>query len=206
MAARLDAVYNEYTVSLSKLATFSSGISGAPNVQKAMAELVLLRIFYRLEAFLAEATARICCGAPYLDGSLPALLLQSTSRNSAVANMRCHGRFKANGMPKTIDLKWTIDADILNNVKFLVAQPDNFTSVIANHGPEMDRLRRMRNHIAHGNRDTSKKYRPVVTYHYGVALPHITPGVLLLSPRFTPILLTQAFVFARVFARDLVKA
>lgn len=204
--ARLDALYGEYVDSLAKLASFSASISGGPVIQKAMAELVLLRIFYRLEAFLEEATIRICCGAAYLDGSSAAVLVASRSRDAAIKNMRQHNRTNAAGAPKSIDLKWTIDSDILNNVKFVIPAADSYCTVVTNHGPELDRMRRMRNHIAHGNRDTSRKFRPVVTHFYGAALPHITPGVLLLSPRFGPTVLSRAFVFARVFAKDLIKA
>ena len=198
--ARLDALYNDYTDSLSKLAIFSAAISGTPVVQKAMAELVLLRLFYRLEAFLEEATIRICCGANYLDGSSAGLLVSSRGRKVAISNMRQLSR------PKAIDLKWTIGTDMLNNVKFIIPSTDSYVSVVTNHSSELDRMRRVRNHIAHGNRDTSRKFRPVVEYYYGAKLPHITPGVLLLSPRFSPSVLSQAFVFARVFAKDLVKA
>lgn len=203
---RLDVSYRDYVASLAKLATFSSSIAGPPIVQKAMAELVLLRMFFRLEAFLADATTRICCGAAYMDGTAPSLLVGSRSKGSAVDKMRHYGRFTPSGAPKAIELKWTMASNIATNVKFVVDASDPFYVVIANHSAELDRLRRTRNHIAHGNRDTSRKFRPVVTHHYGAALSHITPGTLLLSPRFTPNVLSNAFVFCRVLARDLVKA
>jgi hypothetical protein len=168
--------------------------------QKALAELLLLRLFYRLETFVEDVTIRICCGAIYADGTVPAKLIACKSRTSAITNMKSTSRAKA------IELKWTMEADIKKNVQYVLDSTDPFFATVTSHGAELDRLRRTRNHIAHGNPDTSRKFRPVVKHHYGATLPSVTPGVMLLSNRFSPDLLDQAFVFARVFARDLVRA
>lgn len=168
-------------------------------IQKALAELVLLRLFFRLEAYLEDVAIRLACGTSYADGTPPSLLIASANRTAAISNLRKHGR------AKTIDLKWTIGADIRNNVKHVMASVDPIYATILAHEAELDRWRRVRNHIAHGNSDTSRKFRPVVNYHYGAALPNITPGQLLLSKRFTPVLLDQAIIFARVFAKDLAR-
>ncbi len=97
-------------------------------------------------------------------------------------------------------------SDIRNNIRHVIAFTDPIYAAVLAHETELDRWRRVRNHIAHGNSDTSRKFRPVVTHHYGAALPNITPGQLLLSNRFSPILLEQAIVFAKVFAKDLAQA
>ena len=207
MVRVLAPIFNNYIASLAKLEKFgTTSSSDSASTQKAFAELLLLRIFFRLESFIESATIRICCGSRYLDNTRPKLIVTGQSKADAIHKMRSHGRFKADGTPKTIDLKWTMCADIEQNANFVINSSDPFFTTMTNHNAEFDRLRRMRNHIAHGNRDTSRKFRPVVEYHYGASLSHITPGILLLSPRFSPNLLSRAFVFARVFASDLVRS
>jgi hypothetical protein len=193
-------VHSSYLASVSKVSALRPFSASEALEQKALAELLLLRLFYRLEAFIEDVTIRICCGANYADGSAPAKLITCKSLTSAITNMKSTGRTKA------IDLKWTMEADIKKNVQHVLDSADPFFATIASHSAELDRLRRTRNHIAHGNSDTSRKFRPVVNHHYGAALPNVTPGVLLLSNRFSPDLLEQAFVFARIFAKDLVRA
>lgn len=196
----LSSIYGRFVASLGKAASVrpSSGLS--VDVQKALAELVLLRLFFCLESYLEDVTCRLACGCDYVDGSAPNLLVASASRAAAIANLRSHGRTKA------IDLKWTIGSDIRRNVQHVIDSGDPLYSTLLLHEAELDRWRRVRNHIAHGNADTSRKFRPVVTHYYGAALPSITPGQLLLSSRFSPILLDQALIFARVFAKDLARA
>ncbi|WP_123833130.1 hypothetical protein [Luteimonas sp. 100069] len=195
----LPSVYGRFATAIDKAVLVRPTGAGAVEVQKALAELVLLRLFFRLEAYLEDVTVRIACGTSYADGTPPSLLIASANRVVAISNLRRHGR------AKSIELKWTIGGDIRNNVRHVIAPADPIYSTILAHEAELDRWRRVRNHIAHGNADTSKKFRPVVTHHYGAALPNITPGQLLLSRRFAPSLLDQAIIFARVFAKDLAR-
>jgi hypothetical protein len=201
----LASVYSRFSASLSAISAVRAATVGSAEIQRALGELVLLRLFFRLEAYIEDVTIRICRGSAYADGTNPSLLVAPTSRQSAIQQMRTLNRFKA-GAPTSIELKWTMGPDIRNNAKFVIAPTDPFFATVGSHEAELDRLRRIRNHIAHGNSDTGRKFRPVVAHHYGAALPSITPGALLLSNRFSPPLLDQAIVFARVFARDVVRA
>lgn len=195
----LSSVYGRFAASLGKASLVRPTGSESVDVQKALAELVLLRLFFRLESYLEDVTIRLACGSDYADGLTPNLLVASRNRIVAISNLRRFGR------PKAIELKWTIGSDIRKNIQNVVHAADPIYSVVTAHEAELDRWRRVRNHIAHGNSDTSKKFRPVVTHHYGAALPSITPGQLLLSKRFSPVLLDQALIFARVFAKDLAR-
>lgn len=184
----------------SKLDALVNDIAAAPpKYQSAIGELIFLRLFSMLEIAIEEVTIKIVCGAPYLDGTAPALLHRCRSASLARDAMRKRGR------PKAIELKWTIGSDICANVKFVVDPADPLFATVTAHETRINEMRLVRNHIAHSNADTLRKYKPVVVTHYGAYVARITPAVLLQSGRFTPTILKQYLAAARVIVKELTR-
>lgn len=194
---RLSGNLQAFVLRTGQLDALVDDITAAPpRYQSAIGELIFLRLFSMLEIELEDVTTKIVCGARYLDGTAPALLHYSRSASLARDAMRKHGR------PKAIDLKWTIGADLRGNVKFVLDPSDPYFAAVTAHEARVDEMRRIRNHIAHSNSDTLRKYKPVVVTHYGAYVPRITPAVLLQSGRFRPTLLKQYLAAARIIIKE----
>lgn len=197
---KLNVTLDEFMRRTTMLDALADGVPTAPpKYQSAIGELIFLRLFSLLEVAIEEVTTKIVCGARYLDGSVPGLLYRARSAMLAHAAMRKLGR------PKTIDLKWTIGSDIRSNVTFCVVPGDAFFSTVVAHEARIDEMRRIRNHIAHSNSDTLRKYKPVVVSYYGAYVPRITPAALLQSSRFSPPLLKQYLSVSRTVVKELTR-
>lgn len=198
---RLNGNLQAFVLRTGQLEALVDGIAAAPpQYQSSIGELIFLRLFSMLEIELEDVTTKIVCGARYLDGTAPVLLHQSRSVALARDAMRKHGRSKA------LELKWTIGTDIRANVKFVIDPSDPYFVAVTTHEARIDEMRRIRNHIAHSNSDTLRKYKPVVVAHYGAYVPRITPAVLLQSGRFRPTLLKQYLAAARIIIKEFVRA
>jgi hypothetical protein len=197
----LDVNVRDFAARLSVLEQLVDGIDTVPiKFQKILGELVMLRLFSLLEAHLQSLCMKIVCGAPYLDGTRPTLLVKAPSAASAILQMRTLNR------AKTLDLSWTTCTAIKKNIEFSVDTSDPIFATFAAYDASIDEMRLVRNHIAHGNADTRRKFRPVVKAHYGAYVPSITPGVLLLSRRHSPSILKRYLIQCRIAVRDIARA
>jgi len=88
-------------------------------------------------------------------------------------------------------LRWNKASEIKKNLKFLFPQNEHFVTVIDVHGQFISDLRKVRNHIAHGNVGTRRKFSEVVKNYYGASVNGMTPGRMLLSNRFSPLLVEE---------------
>ena len=185
-----------------RLLGLSSSLAALPpNHQKLVAEIILLRLFSLLENLIAIVPAKLACGASYLDGVAPLRLAQARSIDNAMDLFKTHARAK----PR-YRLPWTKAAEIKENVKYMIDPQDSYVRVIDNFGSLIDEIRRVRNRIAHNNRQSRDNYQVIVLRHYGAHLNHVTPGILLLTTRKQPCLLDQYIKKSRVLAKDLVRA
>ena len=153
-----------------------------------IAELVLLRMFALLESALEESACRLICGARYCDGYAPQLLRHRPVRGleKARAEMREYNR--ATPMNR---LRWTRARDIAENLEKLLPRNEHFVTTVLNHGVHISDMRKIRNHIAHRNAETRKRFQDVIYQHYGARVPGLTPGKFLVSSRFSPSILEQ---------------
>ena len=172
-----------------------------PKYRKLVAEIVVLRLFYLLENAITSITIKLICGASYADGSSPSVLVSSPNKVSAINNMMHHGRTR----PR-YNLKWSQVSEIKKNLKHLLNLSDHFVTVLDNHASFIDELRRVRNRIAHNNRQSRQKYRDVVRRHYGAFINSATPGVLLLSTKNSPPLISQYLQKSRILIKQAIKA
>jgi hypothetical protein len=172
-----------------------------PVHQKLVAEIVLLRLFDLFENLVSSISTKLVCGATYGDGTAPILLARARSNQRARTLFQMHGRARPRHQ-----LTWSKASEIKENVRYLIDQHDNFVNVVDRNGALIDELRRVRNRIAHNNASSRRNYREVVRRHYGAYMNHVTPGILLLTPRIQPILIEQYIKGQRIMARDLVRA
>lgn len=172
-----------------------------PTHQKLVAEIVLLRLFSLFENAISSISLKLTCGANYADGTPPLLTIRARSAVSARNLLQQHGRVRTRH-----ELKWTKASEIKENLRHVIDPNDNIIIVVDRNGSLIDELRRVRNRIAHNNEQSRRNYREIVRRHYGAVLNHITPGVLLLTPRISPSLLEQYIIKQRIVMKDAVKA
>jgi len=168
-----------------------------------VAELIVVRVFALFEAIVEESACRLVCGASYCDGSMPALLRSHPTRSIALAleAMKRHGRLQ----PIT-ELRWSKASEISKNLESLFPPNEHFVGILRGHGQFISDLRKVRNHIAHGNRGTSIRFQEVISNYYGSKIPGLPPGKMLLSSRFQPLLVEKFCRQAGVILRAALRA
>lgn len=174
-----------------------------PSRQSLIYELTHLRLFSLIELHLQSITTKLLCNASYVDGVSPTLFHKSPNARQAMSNMRSFARAKS--LP-AINIRWNDVVRIEENVQHLLDTNDNLLVELRKYVTEIDHMRRIRNHIAHKNQDTRKKFKPVVAYHYGAYANSVTPGLLLISPRRNPCLMRQYLATARIIIKDVTKS
>lgn len=194
--------YRLFTNEVNKLQSLSSNTTSlALPYQKLVAEITFLRLFGLLETYLASICMKLACGVPYLDGTKPLLLKKANTIMQAGSLFKTYGRNKTRPLSP-----WTHAKSIKKNVRYVIAPSDNIIKKLNIYSQKINEIRRIRNRIAHNNTTSRKKYREVVRMHYGAYLNHITPGILLLTPRKSPRLLDQYTIQLLIITKDLVRA
>jgi hypothetical protein len=169
--------------------------------RKVVAEIVHLRLAILLENHMKIIFAKLCCGTPYVDGSMPNLLARQTSAAAAVNAMRTLNR------PKPISLIWNDGPSIRDSVVHILDPAEHCITVVRNFGSFFTDMRYVRNHIAHRNDGSRSNFRKLVRRYYGANVPGITSGILLLSPRVsTPPLIEVLIRTSRTLIKDVLKA
>jgi hypothetical protein len=198
---RLDVDYRDFLRQTNRLLDLRLNTASLePKYQKLVAEVLFLRAFGLVEKAIESITIKILCGAKYVDTSQPLVLINASSAAEARYNMMNVGRARP-----LFYLKWTQVAVIKKNIKYLIDPTDAFIRTLDSYNSEIEEMRHVRNHIAHGTSSTRAKYKPVVRGYYGAYLNSITPGTLLLSPRWVPPLIDRYIATARIFIRDIVR-
>lgn len=161
-------------------------IDGIPRTY--VAEMVVVRLFALFEATVEDAACRLVCGAKYCDGSSPQLQRSRPTQGFERARkaMSDFGRVE----PRTV-LRWGKAGEIRKNLDQLFPMNEHFIDTIVGHGQFISDLRKIRNHIAHCAPGTRRKFDEVVRNQYGAKVNGMTPGRMLLSSRFSPILVEQ---------------
>lgn len=198
---RLDVDYREFIRHTAHLTDLLLNLAPlAPRYQKLIAEVLFLRAFGLLERTLESITVKMLCGARYVDGSVPLVMISAYSALEAHYNMTSVGRRRR--LPY---LKWTQVSEIKKNVVHLVDPTDPFITTLDAYNPSLEEMRSIRNHIAHRTSSTLAKFKPVVRHYYGAYVSAITPGTLLLSPRWVPSLIDEYITTTRILIRELTR-
>ena len=154
-----------------------------------VAEMIAVRLYSLFEAIIEDSACRLICGAKYCDGSSPLLQRPRPTRGFERARdaMRTFGRQD----PEKFRPRWGGAREIRKNLEHLFPTREHFIETIVGHGQFISDLRKVRNHIAHGNAGTRRGFDEVVRNRYGANVNAITPGKMLLSSHFSPLLLKE---------------
>lgn len=194
--------HNEFVARSARHDQIVAGLSDVDvKLQKLLAELVMMRLFDELQEALAGIALRLACGTPYVDGTVPNLLVPpAKSTASARYLYENHGRAKAKAP------KWSKTSFINDTTKYVLDASDPFRTACSASSLVMSEMQAVRNMIAHRNAGARKNFSIVVKRHYGANLNNISPGLLLLSPRFSPTKLETYLDASRVLAKACARA
>jgi hypothetical protein len=172
-----------------------------PGLQKLVAELVMMRLFDEFQDALSGIAQRLACGTPYADGTPPSLLT-AAAKSTAGARLL----FEQYGRAKPRPAKWSRTKFINETTKHVLNATEPFTLACIANALVISEMQAVRNRIAHKNASSRAAFAPVVQRHYGAKLNNVTPGLLLLSPRFSPTLLERYVIACRVIATGCARA
>jgi hypothetical protein len=170
-------------------------------LQKLVAELIMLRLFDEFQDAIAGIALRLACGTPYADGTQPSLLTPPAKSTASALKM-----YEAHGRKRPRYVKWSL-APLINRTTKYVLHPSNDLNVVCTaNALRISEMQAIRNRIAHSSDSARKAYSDVVRRHYGASLNHVSPGLLLISSRFSPTLLEQYLAVCRAITKGCVRA
>lgn len=174
-----------------------------PRLQKLLAELVMMRLFDEFQEAIAGVALRLACGTPYGDGTPPNLLSTPAKSVTGARDLfATHGRPPAR--PKLP--KWSKVTFINETTKYVLDSADPFSTTCKNNALDISEMQAIRNRIAHSNANSRKAFGTVVKRYYGASLNHVSPGLLLLSPRQSPPLLSRYLTTSRIIVKECARA
>lgn len=172
-----------------------------PALQKALAELLLIRLFDDFQDAIAGIAYRLACEAPYLDATAPTLLIPAAKSSESARYL-----FETHNRNKHRYVKWSKATYIKDTVRHVLDASDPFITAVDAYSLEISEMQAVRNRIAHRNTNSRKAFDPVLRRYYGGAPTNVTPGLLLITGRVTPTPLTRYLTATRVILRDCVRA
>lgn len=183
----------------SRIASALPGLE--PALQKALAELLLIRLFDDLQEALSGIAYRLACGTSYLDGTMPILLVPA-ARSTQGARVLFETHLRA----KHQNVKWSRTTFIKNTTRHVLDSSDSFIRACDAHSLRISEMQAVRNRIAHRNASTRGAFDVVLRRYYGGAPAGVSPGLLLLTPRATPTPLQAYLVATRIITKDCARA
>lgn len=172
-----------------------------PKLQRLLAELVMLRLVDEFQEAISGIAARLACGAVYADGSAATLLTAPAGSVSGAITL-----FENHVRSNRKFAKWSRVDFIAETTKNVLSPANAFIGACTANSLTISEMQAVRNRIAHGGQNARMAFRTVVVRRYGAALNHVSPGLLLLSPRFAPCLLDQYIAACRLIVRNCSKS
>ena len=174
----------------------------APTHRKFIAEIALIRLSILIENTMRLVFCKLACGAEYIDGSMPILLVQLRNIPAAITAMR-----NLNRPNPRYNLRWNGGSEIRDNIQFLIDPADQCHQVLKNYASFLTEIRYVRNHIAHRNHNSRADFVKLIKKYYGARVPGVTCGNLLVSQRVSPKrpLLTAYLITANVMLKDVAR-
>lgn len=130
----------------------------------ALTEIVLIRATAVFESVIADLAYKIACGA-CLDSGVADLILAPKSSLVAARNaMLSQGGLLPR--PRS-NLSWTRANHIVESVKGVLDTNGHFVTICRQHGPIIAEMFDVRNHAAHRNQSSRRKYMIHVRVLYG---------------------------------------
>jgi hypothetical protein len=200
----LSGDYNSFRNESTRLANLlASTVTLAPAHRKLVAEIALLRLAILIENSMKQVFCKLICGALYIDGTVPALLLPQRNIPAALSAMQTFSRKK-----KRYRLPWNDGAEIRDNVTHLIGRTDPCYLRLVTYAAFLTEIRYIRNHIAHRNENSRANFVKLIRKYYGASVPGVTCGNLLVSPRVSPRrpLIETYIILANIMMKEIVQA
>lgn len=166
-------------------------------LQKAVAELLVIRLFDDFLEAMAGTAYRLGSGAVYLDGTPPGLL---TTPARSVPGAR--SLYQEHGRTKPTQVKWSLVKHINETTRYVIDRGDPFLRGCNSHALVISEMCAIRNRIAHSNQGSRKSFSDVLRRHYGGVPRGVSPGTFLLSQRFSPTRIEFYLAASRLILRD----
>lgn len=196
--------YTAFRAETTRLAGLLASTSTlAPVHRKFIAEIALLRLAILIENSMKLVFCKLSCGAAYLNGNAPLVVVRQKNAPAAISAMQSLNRpnFRNN-------LPWNDGKEIRKNIQFVIDPTDRCHQDLKSYAGFLTEIRWIRNHIAHRNDGSRANFVNLIRRYYGAKVPGVTCGNLLLSPRVSrarPLLETH-IITANVMMRDIVRA
>lgn len=194
---RVGVAHNRFVDRCARHTTLAKGLPQIADhqVRKLLAELIMMRLFDDLQEFLQAVALRLACGATYMDGTPPKLLVPAYRSTTAAEHAYRH--LNRN---RPIFLKWSKPKFVRDATKHILDSQENLYTACVATSSQIEEMRIIRNKIAHSG---VAEYRDIVKKYYGAQLNNASPGHLLLSPRFNLLVvyIQTCLVIARSVAR-----
>lgn len=166
-------------------------------LQKLIAELIMIRMFDEFQDAISGVALRLACGASYGNGTPPTLLTSAAGSMTSARKL-----FESSGRKQPTNVRWSKTNFINDTTKYVLDPTDPFTQTCSRHATLIAEMLAIRNRIAHNNGNSRRAFARVINKQYGAHLNGISPGLLLLSPRFKPIPLQNYMTVSRVIVRE----
>jgi hypothetical protein len=152
--------------------------SSPADVQVAVGEILTIRIAQILEEILPEVFSRLLCGASYMDGSRPSVLVPSKNIGEAIVSMRKTGR------PKELAyLRWLKASHIRENLAHVLDPSDSAIVTVNRFAQEINEIRIVRNHAAHRSRESKAQYQRILAQYIGATGVSVPVGRFVMTAR-----------------------
>ena len=135
-----------------------------PALQKALAELIMIRLFDDFLEALSGVAYRLACDTPYLDRSNPVLLAPAASSALGARTL-----FETHNRTKFQHVKWSKARYVKDTVKHVFDVSDHYLVAVDTHSARIAEMQAVRNRIAHRNSNSRKAFDVVLRRIYGGA-------------------------------------
>jgi len=198
VAPSVHVPYREFVDRSAKHDVIIKAIPGVePRLQRLLAELTMMRLFDDFQEAIAGIALRLACGRPYGDGVMP-VLLTSPARSTAGARTL----FETHNRRKHQYCKWSKASYIRETTREVLDERDRFYTACLKQSLAISEMQAVRNRIAHRNAKSRKAFDVVLRRHYGASVNAVTPGLFLISPRFTNTQLERYLTTCRVLTKE----
>lgn len=182
MAFSLPATKREVHTRLNQLSRILDDMPATALSRYALSEIVLIRACSIFEFALANMASKIACAGPFENGKTDAVILRCRSLEHARQSMLSEGGVR---VPPKSNLKWTRASYINESVTGVIEPASHFVSRCRAYGSQIAEIFEVRNHAAHKNSSSRKKYLKWVKAQYGHER-NLQVGYFLLTVNLSP--------------------
>lgn len=164
MAFSLASTQTEVNRQIDRLSRILEDMPVTVESRYALSEIVLIRGASIFEEALASIAYKLACGAVFPDGSPDRILVNSRSLVAARNTMRTEGGSRT---PPKDFLRWTKARHVAESVRGVIDPTSRYMTTCTRFGSIIAEIFEVRNHAAHKNSSSRRKYMKWVKQQYG---------------------------------------